>query len=575
MRQSSLEGKPSSSRLGIKHSPLTWIMLLGVLISLSMIFLLGSSDGLELVRSPAESGLVLIAGYNPMHVFVIVAALTSAFVIIVAGWLSIMDARRARVYQTLHEELEAGKDPVQIVESLLDRERRKWEKTTGLPKHVEFNAPEQEQNEDEVAALKQPPEQQQQQQQQEKQKQQQQKQQRRPQSLPGAMPSLSARSTAAPAAAPAAEAAAGPVRDNVLELERRKWGAATDAEFADVADVYPAAAGLPFPAQEDPGNLLQRERLKRMEAGTPALAETGAPASATTSGDGSGGRRRSKRDARRALARAAATGRQTDGSPVLAAALVYGACRLQAAATASGDTAPAKGVDATAAAAIEHEAGAVGAGAAGALVDSASLLVDPEQRQWWASVGRTSGAGARALPDETWWRQSRPQARRLQSRPGAPPDETWRRRFVGRAASEDDGRAGFVFHGDHGRYDFGARGAVRDISQHLRAPHDFKGLRLMIHGGAQNKTVTRAAAHAAGSAFEAQGMGTETHLLCLHILRICCPSSRDSGCLSQSRPYGLYRFFASKRAVEPRKLRLARTAETMTSLRSVWSSELA
>ena len=214
------------------------------------------------------------------------------------------------------------------------------------------------------------------------------------------------------------------------------------------------------------------------------------------SGDGSGGRRRSKRDARRALARAAATGRQTDGSPVLAAALVYGACRLQAAATASGDTAPAKGVDATGAAAIEHEAGAVGAGAAGAL-DSASLLVDPEQRQWWASVGATSGAGARALPDETWWRQSRPQARRLQSRPGAPPDETWRRRFVGRAASEDDGRAGFVFHGDHGRYDFGARGAVRDISQHLRAPHDFKGLRLMIHGGAQNKTVTRAAAHAA------------------------------------------------------------------------------
>ena len=93
MRQSSLEGKPSSSRLGIKHSPLTWIMLLGVLISLSVIFLLGSSDGLELVRSPAESGLVLIAGYDPMHVFVIVAALTSALVIIVAGWLSIMDAR--------------------------------------------------------------------------------------------------------------------------------------------------------------------------------------------------------------------------------------------------------------------------------------------------------------------------------------------------------------------------------------------------------------------------------------------------------------------------------------------------
>ena len=190
------------------------------------------------------------------------------------------------------------------------------------------------------------------------------------------------------------------------------------------------------------------------------------------SGEGSGGRRRSKRDARRALARTAAIGQtvRPDCSPVLAAALVHGACRLQAAATASGDTAPAESADATAADAIEHEAGA---GAAGAL-GSASLLVDPEQRQWWASVGSTSEAGARAQPGETRWRRS-----------------------IGGAASEADGRVGFVFHGDHGRFDFGARGAVRDISQHLRAPHDFKGLRLMFHGGAQNTTVTRAAAHAA------------------------------------------------------------------------------
>ena len=41
------------------------------------------------------------------------------------------------------------------------------------------------------------------------------------------------------------------------------------------------------------------------------------------------------------------------------------------------------------------------------------------------------------------------------------------------------GRHGVIFHGDHGRHDWGTRGAVRDISTHLAMPHMFVGLRLL------------------------------------------------------------------------------------------------
>lgn len=54
-------------------------------------------------------------------------------------------------------------------------------------------------------------------------------------------------------------------------------------------------------------------------------------------------------------------------------------------------------------------------------------------------------------------------------------------------------RRGFFFAGDHGRFDYGARGAVRDYKRHLRAPHEFRALRLMLAGGAFNSS--RAVAH--------------------------------------------------------------------------------
>lgn len=57
-------------------------------------------------------------------------------------------------------------------------------------------------------------------------------------------------------------------------------------------------------------------------------------------------------------------------------------------------------------------------------------------------------------------------------------------------------RRGFVFIGDHGRFDYGARGAVRDYGRHLRAPHVFRGLRLMTAAGAAGNA-SRSAAHAA------------------------------------------------------------------------------
>ena len=56
-------------------------------------------------------------------------------------------------------------------------------------------------------------------------------------------------------------------------------------------------------------------------------------------------------------------------------------------------------------------------------------------------------------------------------------------------------RHGFFFAGDHGRFDQGARGAVRDYKVHLRAPHLFQPLRLMLSGGAPN--TSRQEAHRA------------------------------------------------------------------------------
>lgn len=41
-------------------------------------------------------------------------------------------------------------------------------------------------------------------------------------------------------------------------------------------------------------------------------------------------------------------------------------------------------------------------------------------------------------------------------------------------------RHGFLFHGHNGRYDNGARAAVRDIATHLKATYDFQMLRLMV-----------------------------------------------------------------------------------------------
>ena len=55
-------------------------------------------------------------------------------------------------------------------------------------------------------------------------------------------------------------------------------------------------------------------------------------------------------------------------------------------------------------------------------------------------------------------------------------------------------RDGFIFHGDNGRYDFGARGAVRNMAAHLRTPHSFVGLRLMNTAEASK---SRSAAHSA------------------------------------------------------------------------------
>ncbi len=118
------------------------------------------------------------------------------------------------------------------------------------------------------------------------------------------------------------------------------------------------------------------------------------------------GRRRRRKDGLRALVgRPAAAGHAH--SPVLAAALAHGTCRLPAAAPSSG-AAPAEGADG-APAAIEYEAG-LGAAGAGAksVLSGVGEPADPAQAPWWASLG---GAAAAAR-----------------------------------------GRAGFVFHGDHGRY---------------------------------------------------------------------------------------------------------------------------
>jgi hypothetical protein len=54
-------------------------------------------------------------------------------------------------------------------------------------------------------------------------------------------------------------------------------------------------------------------------------------------------------------------------------------------------------------------------------------------------------------------------------------------------------RVGLLFHGDTGRYDNGARGAVRDIGPRLRSPHSFQGLRLMLTGSATSRHDAHAA----------------------------------------------------------------------------------
>lgn len=55
------------------------------------------------------------------------------------------------------------------------------------------------------------------------------------------------------------------------------------------------------------------------------------------------------------------------------------------------------------------------------------------------------------------------------------------------ASPKGSRRVGLLFHGDTGRFDNGARGAVRDIGPHLRSPHSFQGLRLMNKGSTTNR----------------------------------------------------------------------------------------
>lgn len=66
-------------------------------------------------------------------------------------------------------------------------------------------------------------------------------------------------------------------------------------------------------------------------------------------------------------------------------------------------------------------------------------------------------------------------------------------------------RAGLLFHGDTGRADGGARGAVRDISARLTAPVNFRGLRLMSLRANASQEAARAA-HRAVSQQTTQAM---------------------------------------------------------------------
>ena len=56
------------------------------------------------------------------------------------------------------------------------------------------------------------------------------------------------------------------------------------------------------------------------------------------------------------------------------------------------------------------------------------------------------------------------------------------------ADAASSSRHGFLFHGHNGRFDNGARAAVRDIGSNLRAGYDFQMLRLQTVGGADNSS---------------------------------------------------------------------------------------